>query len=120
MWLTTDGFVELVRDWWYSYQFLATPSFIFAGKLKALKQDLKKWNLEVFGHIDNQKSALLEELQVLEGQELQRDILEKGLLRKGMVMSNLERVLMAEETSWRQKSRALWLKEGDRCTKYFH
>ncbi|XP_041001721.1 uncharacterized protein LOC121247439 [Juglans microcarpa x Juglans regia] len=120
MWLTADGFVEMVSAWWSSYQFNGTPSFILASKLKALKQDLKKWNLEVFGHIDNQKSTLLEELQELEGKELLGDTLEEVLLRKGTVMANLERVLSSEEISWRQKSRALWLKKGDRCTKFFH
>ncbi|KAF5476218.1 hypothetical protein F2P56_007951, partial [Juglans regia] len=82
MWLSADGFVEKVSAWWSSYQFVGTPSFILAGKLKALKQDLKKWNLEVFGHIDDQKSAMLEELQELECKELGGDTSEEVVLRK--------------------------------------
>ncbi|KAG2671254.1 hypothetical protein I3760_14G124900 [Carya illinoinensis] len=43
MWLKSEGFVDKVRHWWSSYQFHGTPSFILAGKLKVLKNDLKLW-----------------------------------------------------------------------------
>ncbi|XP_042972866.1 uncharacterized protein LOC122304675 [Carya illinoinensis] len=107
MWLTTDGFVEMVRNWWSAYQFTGTPCIILTSKLKALKQDLKKWNVVVFSHIDNQKSTLLEELQELEGRELLGYSSEEMIVRKGTVLASLERVLLSKETSWHQKSRAL-------------
>lgn len=50
VWLAADGFVEKGRNWWASYSFSGTPSFILAVKLKALKFDLKKWNNEFFRH----------------------------------------------------------------------
>jgi hypothetical protein len=52
MWLKKKGFGALVKQWWDSYHFQGSPSFIFACKITALKMDLKKWNEEVFGNID--------------------------------------------------------------------
>jgi hypothetical protein len=49
MWLKVEGFVDLVKQWWESYVFQGTPSFVFARKLKGLKLDLKRWNEEEFG-----------------------------------------------------------------------
>lgn len=37
-----------------------------------------------------------------------------------MVEVELDYILLMEETSCRQKSQALWLKEGDKYTKCFH
>ncbi|KAG6663824.1 hypothetical protein CIPAW_02G049700 [Carya illinoinensis] len=33
MWLKSEGFVDRVKQWWSSYQFQGTPSFIFAAKM---------------------------------------------------------------------------------------
>ncbi|XP_050281855.1 uncharacterized protein LOC126722746 [Quercus robur] len=52
MWLKDEGFVDRVWSWWDSYQVYGAPSFILANKLKLLKNDLKKWNVEVFGHVE--------------------------------------------------------------------
>jgi hypothetical protein len=37
-----------------------------------------------------------------------------------MVINELQKVTLLEEISWRQKSRGLWLKEGDKCAKFFY
>ena len=45
---------------------MGSPSFILARKLKALKEDLKKWNKKVFGDLAFRKKCLLSELLGLE------------------------------------------------------
>ncbi|KAG6639907.1 hypothetical protein CIPAW_10G134600 [Carya illinoinensis] len=100
MWLAMEGFVDKVRSWWSSYMFTGNPIFILARKLKVLKQDLKKWNLEVFGSIDNQKNTLMKELQDFEARELTGELLEKALARKRVVVIELEKVLLMKEILW--------------------
>jgi hypothetical protein len=113
MWLQEDGFVERVRLWWESYSFQGSPSFVLAQKLKALKVDLKSWNEQVFGNVESLKLARLEELCALDRLEEERGLDSEDLLRRNSIASDLERIILQEKISWRQKSRVLWLKTGD-------
>lgn len=68
MWLKVKGFVEKIHQWWNGFHFIISPSFILAKKLKALKEDLKKWNKE-FGDLAFRKKSLLTWLMGLDTRE---------------------------------------------------
>lgn len=47
-----------MRQWWESYHFNGDPSFVLANKLRALKEDLKRWDQEEFGNFRTRKTKL--------------------------------------------------------------
>jgi hypothetical protein len=120
MWLKEEGFVERVRGWWDSYNFQGTPSFIFAKKIKALKGDIINWNKTVFGNVGVLIKERVDESKALESTAEGGGLNEEERERKRQLCRDLERALLQEEISWRQKSRIKWLKEGDKCIKFFY
>jgi hypothetical protein len=120
MWLKEEGFVDKVRDWWGSFSFDGTPSFVLAKKLQALKGKIKEWNSKVFGDVGARNKAWAEEVQLLDSIEESRGLSDEEKERRSRLVSDLEGSLLQEEICWRQKSRIRWLKEGDKCTKFFH
>ncbi|XP_050259852.1 uncharacterized protein LOC126704907 [Quercus robur] len=118
IWLKDEGFLERLSSWWESYYFQGTPSFALANKLKLLKLDLKRWNVEEFGNMGLQ--YLWKEFNALEVIEDDQVLLAEENNDKDRIRGELEKTTLLEEICWRQKSRALFLREGDRNTKNFH
>ncbi|XP_028070906.1 uncharacterized protein LOC114273346 [Camellia sinensis] len=119
MWLQADGFVERrVGGWWRSYNVPGSPSYI-VQKLKLLKSDTKRWNIEVFGRLGVQKTNILLVLQGLDDKEIKGAFSEEDVVSKDVAHRDFARIARMEEISFQQKSRCL-LKDGDRNTKFFH
>jgi hypothetical protein len=59
------------------------------------------------------KKALLEEIQNLDDLEEEQELATNERDRKEKAKYDLVEVTLMQEISWRQKSRATWLKEGD-------
>ena len=63
---------------------------------------------------------LWSKLNVLDLKEDHHSLSEVEKLEKVSLRSELEKAALLEEISWRQKSRVLFLKEGDSNTRFFH
>ena len=112
--------MDRVRSWWESYQLHGAPSFILANKLKLLKNDLKRWNMDVFGHVEDRIKKLWKDVSVLENMEDSRGLLAEETVEVGRIRDELEKATLLEEICWRQKSRVLCVREGDKNTIFFH
>jgi hypothetical protein len=59
-------------------------------------------------------------LKLLDRTEEGRQLTEEKNARRIRISREVEASILQEEICWRQKSRIRWLKEGDKCTKFFH
>ena len=96
MWLKDEGFLERVRSWWESYLFQGSPSFILANKLKSLKLDLKRWNVEEFGNISRRVQNLWKDLNVLEAIEDDRVLSAEESMEKDRIRGEVEKSTLLE------------------------
>ena len=74
----------------------------------------------MFGHVEVRIKKLWNDLSALENMEESWGLSAKERVEMGRIREELEKATLLEEICWRQKSRVLCVREGDRNTKIFH
>ncbi|RVW74115.1 Transposon TX1 uncharacterized 149 kDa protein [Vitis vinifera] len=120
MWLEEKGFMDQMKKWWGSLSFAGSFSFVLDAKLRALKEFLKIWNKDVFGLIETKKNEVLSQVEYWDELEKHSTLSLEDCEARKEAKEAYKTWVLREEISLRQKSRELWLKEGDNNTRFFH
>ncbi|WMV18073.1 hypothetical protein MTR67_011458 [Solanum verrucosum] len=103
------------------------PILLQCGEWEKQKSYFKfeNWWLEVdenkvvCGELSTKKNNLLAELADIDLAQNTRNLNEDEMMVRATVLVELEKLAKNEEARWRQKSRVLWLKQGDNNTQNF-
>ncbi|GLJ40786.1 hypothetical protein SUGI_0843510 [Cryptomeria japonica] len=121
MWWRDGEFISHLEQWWKEINiFRGTPSYSFVKRLKFLKEKIKVWNKDTFKNIFAERNRVEEELSLLNYVTITSGMSNDAYHKEIDLKKELAEILLREEIYWRDKSRELWIKEGDVNTKFFH
>jgi hypothetical protein len=114
-WARDPRCTEVIGEAW-KRNFNGCLSFKLCRKQYNTKLTLKKWNKSTFGLCQSRISELTRNIEDIQCKEVNQS----NAKREAFLQSELNEWLIRYDILWKQKSHELWLRNGDRNTKFFH
>ncbi|KAK6126675.1 hypothetical protein DH2020_039583 [Rehmannia glutinosa] len=112
MWLEHEKCGAVIEDAWN----FSPPMTHIGEKISFCAEALKSWDKREFGSVNLRINKLTEELKKVQGAAQSKENID----RARNLETKLQMTYKLEEIMWHQRSRMLWLKVGDRNTRFFH
>jgi hypothetical protein len=119
-WPKVDGFQEVVREVWTSQPYEPNPFKRLDQKLRATAKRLASWSSKFVGNVKMQILMATELILRFDIAMESRSLSPHERALRRMLKKKLLGLASLERTIARQRSRILWLREGDACTRFFH
>ncbi|KAL7186017.1 hypothetical protein ACSBR2_027885 [Camellia fascicularis] len=119
-WVLYPTFLDKVKSVWEDTQVDRWAGLRLKVKLKALKEALKVWNIEVFRNVEYKLKEVENAIHVLDLAADERPLNDIEISKRREVKGEIRKLRKMKEWIWVQKSRVNWALKGDRNTRYFH
>ncbi|XP_057869060.2 uncharacterized protein LOC131076051 [Cryptomeria japonica] len=119
MWLDDPNLEKAIEMCW-SIDVKGIAMYRMDNNLRYVKDNIKKWNKVVFGDLIATKFKTQLELKEMQDKIQTSGYSEVSIREENEVLVKYHKSIRRDEEFWKQRSRSLWLKVGDRNTGFFH